>query len=334
MKLIRAWVGEVVAAWDRFWYNAAPPHTLAMIRILAGAMLLYTHTVWSKNLLAFLGPNSWIDNDASRLMHEGSFAWSFWWYIESPALIWAVHVAALIVFAMLTVGLFSRVVSVLAFLLALSYCHRLEGALFGLDQVNAMFAMYLMLGPCGAAYSVDRWLARRRAGSTLPPAQPTVGANVAIRLIQWHMCILYLFAGVSKMRGETWWDGSAFWFGVVNLEYQSLDITWLGRSPVLLSLITHVTVFWETFYCVLVWPKLTRPVFLLLAIVVHGGIAICLGMITFGTAMLIGNLAFVAPTTVDVIVAGVAKRLRGVGKSMMHLEPNRAQSSQVNQKIA
>ncbi|MBP90295.1 MAG: hypothetical protein CMJ64_26920 [Planctomycetaceae bacterium] len=310
MKSIRVWAREVIAAWDRFWYNAAPPHTLAMIRIFAGAMLLYTHTVWSKDLLAFLGPNSWIDNDASRVMHEGSFAWSYLWYVESPALLWTLHIAALVVFAMLTVGLFSRVVSVLAFIITISYCYRLEGALFGLDQVNAMFAMYLMLGPCGAVYSVDRWLARRRAGGTLPP--PTIGANVAIRLLQWHMCILYLFAGVSKMRGDTWWDGSAFWFGVVNLEYQSLDITWLGRSPVLLSLVTHVTVFWETFYCVLIWPKLTRPIFLLLAVVVHGGIALCLGMITFGTAMLIGNFAFVAPTTVDALVAGSLKRLRRV----------------------
>jgi hypothetical protein len=61
---------------------------------------------------------------------------------------------------------------------------------------------------------------------------------------------------------------------------------------------------WETFYCALVWPRLTRPVCLALAVLVHGGIALFLGMITFGLAMIIGNLAFVSPQTTDFGQAG------------------------------
>ena len=61
---------------------------------------------------------------------------------------------------------------------------------------------------------------------------------------------------------------------------------------------THATVFWELSYCALVWPALTRPWVLLMAIFVHGGIALFLGMPTFGLVMLIGNLAFVSPKTV------------------------------------
>jgi hypothetical protein len=70
------------------------------------------------------------------------------------------------------------------------------------------------------------------------------------------------------------------------------------RYPFLLALATHVTVFWETFYPFLVWSRLTRPIALAVAVVVHGGIALFLGMPTFGFAMLIGNLAFLAPETV------------------------------------
>ena len=62
--------------------------------------------------------------------------------------------------------------------------------------------------------------------------------------------------------------------------------------------LTHLTVFWELTYCVLIWPRLTRPWVLLLAIFVHGGIAVAYGMPTFGLVMLIGNLAFVSPQTV------------------------------------
>ena len=72
-----------------------------------------------------------------------------------------------------------------------------------------------------------------------------------------------------------------------------MDMTWLVDYPWLIALLSHVTVFWETFYCALVWPRVTRPVILATAFAVHGGIAAFLGMIPFGTAMIIGNLAFI-----------------------------------------
>src|SRR5690606_1009347 len=90
-------------------------------------------------------------------------------------------------------------------------------------------------------------------------------------------------------------DGTAMWFAAANYEYQSLNLTWLGRFPVVFSALTHLTVFWEVFYCALVWPKLTRPVVLAIAVAVHGGIALFLGMVTFGTIMIVANMAFVSP---------------------------------------
>ena len=72
---------------------------------------------------------------------------------------------------------------------------------------------------------------------------------------------------------------------------------------------THATVFWELSYCALVWPRLTRPWVLLMAVLVHGGIVIALGMPTFGLVMLIGNLAFVSPKTVRKVFDPLARRL-------------------------
>jgi hypothetical protein len=123
------------------------------------------------------------------------------------------------------------------------------------------------------------------------------------------MCVIYLFGGISKMRGDLWWDGSALWFGFANLEYQSLDMTWTVHVPWLLAMLTHITVFWETFYCFLVWPKLTRPLCLALAVGVHLGIGLCLGMWTFGLAMIIGNMAFVPPEIVRAVVTWLCRPL-------------------------
>lgn len=314
--VIGNWAKDIVAGWNRFWFSATQPHTLALTRILAGSMLFYTHAIWTLDLMAFLGPDGWLPNEIARDIHGQNIAWSYLWYFESPAVLGALHVFALTVFIMLTVGFYTRITSVLAWLIALAYCHRLSGAFFGLDQVNAMMAMYLMLGPSGAVYSVDHWLAERQAGQggqrRNREVASSISANVAIRLIQLHMCVIYLFGGISKMRGGLWWDGSAVWFAVANLEYQSLDMTWLVRSPWLIALLSHVTVFWEAFYCALVWPKRTRPIVLILAVLVHGGIGLFLGMWTFGLAMMIGNFAFVSPQATRTVLGTVSTWLSGI----------------------
>ena len=296
-----SWLRPMALGWDHFWFTPSRPHTLALIRILGGGMLLYTHLVWTIGLNDFLGKSSWVSAEAAAKFGEGadgrSFTFSYLSYVESPALLWTLHVAALVVYVMLTLGLYTRVAAVLAFVITLSYCHRLPVAQFGLDQINVLLATYLMIAPCGAVYSLDRWLAGRRG--LAPPADAHTLTTIATRLIQLHMCVIYLFGGIGKMRGESWWDGSAVWYAAANLEYQSLSLTWLVHYPWLIALLTHLTVFWETFYPVLIWPRLTRPIFLAMAVAVHGGIALFLGMQTFGLVMLIGNLAFVQPEYVE-----------------------------------
>lgn len=290
------------SAWSRFWFTPADPATLSAIRVLAGATLFYTHLVWSIDLEAFFGPNSWVNPRAmpsyyaARSMEE-TWAWSHFWGIESTGVLWTVHIAALVVFALLTLGLFSRTMCVLAWLLTVSYAHRAHGALFGLDQINALLAMYLMVGPCGARWSLDRWWRERGRGGQEGAAEvlPSVSANVAIRLLQVHMCVVYFFAGASKLAGTTWWDGTAMWISFACAEYQTFDMTWLADWPMTIAFLTHATVFWELSYCVLVWPKLLRPLVLSLAVVTHVGIGLVLGMMTFGLAMLIGNVAFIPP---------------------------------------
>ena len=40
-----SWASDVARHWNAFWFTPRAPHTLGVIRILAGAMLLYTHLV-------------------------------------------------------------------------------------------------------------------------------------------------------------------------------------------------------------------------------------------------------------------------------------------------
>ncbi len=129
------------------------------------------------------------------------------------------------------------------------------------------------------------------------------------------MCVVYLFAALGKLQGETWWTGEALWGAFANYEYQTIDMTWLAPYPLVIDFLTHVTVVWELSYCVLVWPRLTRPFVIFLAFPLHLGIAFGMGMITFGTIMIVANLAFLAPWLTRQFVDGFLLRSRTASAS-------------------
>ncbi len=319
-------IGRYVSVWDRFWFTPRLPHVLSALRIITGLMLLYSQLVLATDLGSFLGDDAWINNDTARQLHDGSFGpsdlgRSYLWHIHDPTVLAIHHAFTILVTFAFAVGFLSRLTVPLAFALQLIYLHRLSGTLFGLDQIVTYMTMYLMISPSGSSYSVDAWLrkkwsARRSQSRSLqwlfPAATPSVAANIATRLLQIHLCVIYLFGGLAKARGETWWDGTAIWYAVGIYEYQSMDMTWLAGYPRLFTAMTHATLFWEIFYCALVWPKLTRPMVLAVAVIVHGGIAMSLGMITFGGMMIAANMIFVEPQWFLALVSRGRGRAAGV----------------------
>jgi hypothetical protein len=302
ITFVRDAVAATGNAWNQFWFSPADPTTLCLIRVLAGLMLFYTHAVWTLDLTAFFGDHSWLSREVIAQANQDGYSWSVLCWCRSSTTLWAMHVIALTTFALLTIGLWTRAAAVLAFVFTVSYAHRAPGALYGLNQINSMLSLYLMVGPCGSRFSVDAW----RAGRNLDASSVT--ANLAIRLMQCHLCVIYLFAGLSKLQGASWWTGFAFWGGIANQEYQTLDLTWLANWPLVINALTHLTVAFELSYCVLIWNRWTRPFMLLLAVGLHLGIVLALGMPTFGLAMMIVNVAFISPSLIRTFANGPARR--------------------------
>lgn len=318
VDMAKHWIREVWTAWDRFWFSPSDPATLGLIRILAGAMLLYTHFVWMLDLEGFFGANGLLSKEFVYRYHDSAFAWSHLYWLQSPVLLWVTHLCSLVIFASLMLGFRSRSSAILAALLTISYAHRASGALFGLDQINGFLATYLAVGPCGDAFSIDAWLARKRGR---PDRKPSVPCNIAVRLMQIHLCIVYLFAGCGKLYGQSWWEGTALWGALANYEYQTVDMTWMASRMWMIECITHVTLMWEIAYVALIWPRLSRPVMLFLAVPLHLGIAVCMGMVTFGLMMLVANLSFVSPTLVRRCLTPLAGGTVKVAKQQIPASP-------------
>jgi hypothetical protein len=291
-------------AWQAFWFTPRANDTLAVMRIATGLMIAYVHAIWLYDLSAFLGPNSLVDAETLTKFHAGQWKWSYLSGVESMGLLTLHQCVAILAGLAMAAGLLTRISGPLAWFLTLMVCHRVTPFIFGLDQIVVFLSMYMMVAPAGSVWSVDAWIRDRRLsrselpswiGFLFPTEAASTMTNVATRLIQCHLCVIYLFGGLGKLRGEMWWEGTAIWFAAASYEYQSMDLTWIGRFPTLVSGITHFTVLWETFYIALIWPRQTRPIMLLTAVMVHMGIGLFMGMITFGVIMLVANFAFVSP---------------------------------------
>ena len=315
-RYFRGLFHATVDGWNRFWFSAADPASLAVIRISIGLLLVYSHVIWALNSHSYFGASSWLSGEAvSAIQADGYLLSALWWADGSPTLMAVVHGVAILNAVLLTVGLCSRVAAPVAFLLTASFANRNPAALYGFDQVLGFVTLYLSVNPGHGWLSVDYWREfrmrqnfagwRRVDPSQMTVAKPSVSANIATRLIQLHLCLIYLVAGLAKLKGAAWWSGVAFWGAIGNLEYQTLDMTWLVDWPMVVSFLTVSALAWEISYAALVWNRWARPLVLAFGVMVHAGIAVCFGMMTFGLAMIAANIAFVSP---GVIRSAVSRR--------------------------
>ena len=73
---VRGYFGELWQEWNRFWFTPTDPATLSVIRLLAGGLLLYTHAVWSLDLVGFLGAGGY--TPVEFLQQAPARDWSSW----------------------------------------------------------------------------------------------------------------------------------------------------------------------------------------------------------------------------------------------------------------
>jgi len=283
-----SWDGGWARAWNAFWFTPADPLPLAVVRIATGLLLAWSRFVWLADVDAFFGTAGWLPPEHAWRMNDQPWQWSGYFAAPGPNGIRVIAGLTLVAAVLLTVGLATPLAAVVALVGFLSAANRAPLNTFGFDDTLGMLLIPLAIGPAGARLSLDRALGAGGGDGTW-----SVAANIALRLIQVHLCVVYFFSGCGKMLGASWWEGTALWGAAANVQYRTLDLTWLAWHPLVTNALTLGTLFWEAAYPALVWPRLTRRLWIAMAVAVHLGIGLAMGMMEFGLAMIIANLAFV-----------------------------------------
>jgi hypothetical protein len=178
------------------------------------------------------------------------------------------------------VGWRTRAVTFTAWLLHLVFMMLAPHTNYGADVFASAFLFYSMLGPGGEELSLDR-----RAGRA--SGRPRVTNRLLLRVMQLHLCVVYLVSGIEKASGEQWRNGEAIWRSLTTQRYEAFDFSWLAQAPWLATAAGWMVLVVEIGYAALIWPRATRRPWIAAVVAMHAGIGIFMGLHVFAAVMIV-----------------------------------------------
>lgn len=292
---------RLVQGWLDFWFGRRAEHTLAVLRIGVGLVLLYSLFIHSFDLAPHFAAQGWGELEALAGAERYAWPFSLFDWAEGTGWLWTVHLTALVVAAAFTLGVAANLTGALALVFYLSYLHRNPGIYVGLDGLLLIALAYLAVAPCGRVLALAplrlprAWSRPRPTGSPFgePAPAPPPWGSLVLRVVQIHLCLLYFLGGLHSLRPD-WLSGRA----LLHPRLLARDLPLAGEamqaSPGWALAAAHVLTLLALFYGVFVWMRGFRyPVLALLALA-HLVVAVMWGSGAFNLLMVVLNLAFVS----------------------------------------
>lgn len=302
----------MLGRWNRFWFTAADPIPLHVVRMLFGLVMLGWLLPYAGHVTELFGIFGWVDQqglvEISRTPEPPLklFDWSPIYLAGSPILVHALYWGTIGLAVLLTLGVAPRLVAPLAWLATVAFSTQ-PVAIYGGDMVLLVLSFYVMVGCLlsglrSGPRTVGNFLFGPASAFVFSKktAAPSVGANLAIRMLQVHVAIMVASAALHKLQIPMWWAGHALWFPAHSAFDHSLEqiLAWKDRmSPealmVFVSLASYGVLAWQFSFPALVWYRRWQPVYIVGALIGWAGSVFLYHMPVFGPAMLVATLAFV-----------------------------------------
>jgi hypothetical protein len=283
-----------VRAWNRLFFAPVSARPLGAFRIVYGVLMLIYLGLMSVEFDIWYTGAGILHGIQSREA-AGPLRFSVLQFTDNPALAYAVFAGTMAAALGLTLGWRTRVMSVLFYLGMITLYHRNVLANGGPDAVPLILSFYVMLCPCGAAYSLDARRAARKRGTV---AEPLI-IPWAVRLLQMQLCLIYFQSCVIKCQGSTWLNGTTVHYVLFNREFGMFDLEWLAQYPLLINVMTHSALLLEFAVAFWLWFRPTRRWAFLGGVLLHLGIRPVLNIPGFGEVMCAAYVTFLAPDELD-----------------------------------
>jgi uncharacterized membrane protein YphA (DoxX/SURF4 family) len=283
----------LIAAFDRLLARPASMRSLALLRALAGPVVLL-------HLEPFLADS--LDGRTYRDAFHEPYAG---WYPEVPeavyiGLLWLAAVAAVA----MSLGLLTRLATgttfaIVAYNLFLSTTH------FHNNRAYLVIVLGLLaVAPCGRELSLDSWLRRRRGRPALSLSAP----GWPLWLLRFESSAIYGASGLSKLLDPDWFGGTVTWQRVVRARG---DLEAAPLPDWVISVLTDrgfhtgvapLIVLTELFIATGLWWRGSRYLAVWVAVAFHVAIEISASVQVFSVLAIAVLVVWAVPSTRDRVI--------------------------------
>ena len=282
--------GELIDAWDTFFFSPQSGAVSALARIALGLVLTMDALLTWREAPFTLSPRGLYSDAAYRSAPTGRRPSLFRMLppTESAArAIVGLYLGASIAFM---IGLATPVAAVVAVVALASIHFRNPLVLNSADVLLFHLLVYALFLPSAQVWAVDAWILDRDPEELVTPW--------ALRLIQIQIAIVYLRTAFWKLRGRPWRDGSAV--------YRVLSLTAIRRHalpealrrPPVYRAMTWGTLVYEIGFPLCIWVAPLRWPLLIVAVAFHLSMAWFLRIRLFPWVMLAGLVAYLPPADI------------------------------------
>jgi hypothetical protein len=245
---------------------------LAALRIgLSATLMLDLVLTYLPNLNVFFGGNSLGDPSIFAFYTSAPYwRWSILKGIEYPAILQAAFwIWATAVFCLM-IGLFTRTSAVISWVLSTSFAGLNSCIDNAGDEIRGIILFYLMISPCGAAWSLDRLRYRWHSGdSGRIFIHPWV-----LRLLFIQMTLIYFSNGMFKLMGGTWRSGTSLYYVLSDLTLSRWSYAEIPIPFGITKAVSWIVLAWEAGFPLWVALPWTRRLALCFGVAFHLGIGI------------------------------------------------------------
>lgn len=273
----------MIRAWNKFFFDPISTLPLGMFRFVFALNALVMYSIRLADWRHYYTDAGFVKASEVANQLPDFFRSPIPWVPQTDSLTLTLHIVFIVALLLLCVGVLGRVMAIVAMALHIVFMQRNFGVVYGADIVSSFLFFSLALSDNDRSFSLRAWLGfAQKPMSEFNQMLTTIG----VRLLQIQICIVYAYTGLEKLKGPSWWEGTAVWAVLGNQQLMMFDTSWLRDFPMIIVFATFFTLFFEIYFAALVWIPATRRWILLAGVALHAGIAATVGLIFFSMAMM------------------------------------------------
>lgn len=239
-------------------------HGIFYARILFGLAIFTGYFMRWDDVEFFWGPDgfggkTFLETVGAPNLLSSDLGWLLANY-GSQTTVWCLYFALLICSFSFMVGFRTKFTGISTLVLHILFLHRNYFAFWGWPNMMVPYLFYLLFTPCGAKLSFDAKLGSVKKNWLEFPIWP-------MRLLQIHICTMYLVAGWERVLQPVWYSGDAVLPALINHQFSRIQMDFVPYGDFLrpfgwLAYVTEPLAF-------LLWHRKIGPYLALILIGMH-----------------------------------------------------------------